>query len=128
MKIILPLLTLFFSVQVYASNLHTCVYGDFKINLLTNKEELISLTLLKNKTTIASCSLNVLSYDEGKEGVSSEELIRFSRQNCRLIYDKIAEKVIIVDSGFVKTSTKGNKSYVYVIKNEQPLACTFKKE
>lgn len=122
----LLLLCLLFSVQGFASQMHTCNYGEFKISFVTKDQEMISLDVFKGETKISNCSLNILSHDDGKTGKSTDELFRFSLQGCRVVYDKIAAKVIINENGFVKIPSIGKTSFAYVVKNEQPLKCTIK--
>ena len=124
--LIIHLLILFLSTNVYSATL-LCNFEGFNLNLRVNKSEMIQMSLIKNTTLVSSCYLNVISYDDGVSGASVNELIRFTKNNCKNIYDKIAEKVSIIDSGFIKIPINSNISYVHILKNHQPLICKISK-
>lgn len=127
MKIIFLFLVLFSSQLALARTQHLCTFNNFKISITTNKVDLISLEIFKENTKVSGCLLKVISYDDGKNGASLDELTRFEIQECNVIYDKVASKVPLIQSGFIKVpSSKGKKSFAYVIKNEQPLVCKYK--
>lgn len=126
MKFYIVFLLLFFSTNSFATRVHTCTIDLFTIFITTEKENDISLEIFKAKRKIAGCNLKVITFEDGKKSVSTNELIRFEKRECNILYDKIASKVNILNKGFLKTSFDDKKSYAYIIKNEQPLKCQYK--
>jgi hypothetical protein len=124
MKLILITYLTLCSFNLLAATVHTCLHDGYSIKVTSDKKSDISLMVSKGKTSILICNLKVVSYTDGKSGVSKLELTRFSKIKCDAIYDKIASKIFIIDQGFIKGSGKRNESYAYVIKNEQPLKCS----
>lgn len=112
-----------FSINALASTTHNCTFGGFDLKILTDKENDISLEIFKGKNKISACNMKIISYEDGKNNVSTTELIRFEKKECNIIYNKIASKIVIIDKGFIKTPAQGKISYAYVIKNEHPLVC-----
>lgn len=123
MKNYIMLSMFIFSINAFASTTHNCTFGGFDLKILTDKENDISLEIFKGKNKISACNMKTISYEDGKNNVSTTELIRFEKKECNIIYNKIASKIVIIDKGFIKTPTQGKISYAYVIKNEHPLVC-----
>jgi hypothetical protein len=123
MKVIIFLSSFIFSQTIWAKSEHTCTYKGFDLKVTANKEDNLTVDIFKEKIKISGCTFKVVSYDSGKKGVSTDELIRFEKINCNIIYDKLAKNISVNEKGFLKIPASDKKSYAYIIKNEQPLIC-----
>lgn len=112
---------LLLSTSAFGAHLHTCAYKDFSLKISSDKKADIQIEIFNKGKKVSSCSMKALSYDDGTTGAASTELIRFKKESCNIIYDKVAAKISIQDQGFIKYTSGDKASYAYVVKNEQPL-------
>lgn len=128
MKTLLILLVSLFSSSAWSLTKQVCDYGKFKILITDDKENDIYLEIFKDKMKVSACHLKVISYEDGKRTASFNELIRFEKIRCDIIYDKLASDVVVIDHGYIKRFPHTNSSSAYVINNKQPLRCNTTKK
>jgi hypothetical protein len=124
MKYLVILSIFAFSTNVFAATKHhTCVHGDFVINVTTEEEKDVSVMVYKNSNKVAICTMKVTDYNDGKKTRSVAEIIEFEKIGCSTLGDKSASAISIIDKGYVKMFPRETSSSVYLINNVQPLEC-----
>ena len=123
MKKLILIIALMATSKSYALETFACDHKEYKLKFSIEKNLEISLaTYLKDKK-IATCQLEQVSHEDNSSAVTDFELIRFTKKSCTNIYEKLADKVKIIDSGYFKRKIKDKNLSAYVIDNEQPIRC-----
>jgi len=125
MKFFLMIFAFVFSQFAFAQQIHHCKYKEYNIDLSFVDSKNITVEVFKNKTKVSSCDLVIEYIDDGKNSVSQSTLRRFERKSCLKLFDKAAGDLEIIKQGFIRQEISGHKSFVYLIKNEQPLRCNY---
>lgn len=120
------LILLLFSMDAMANAIiHKCKWEEFNIIVTSNQSSNIFIEVFKDKTKVTSCDFKKDVYIDGSQKVTSDEVLTFSKNSCYPIYDKIADQINFIGNGFIKYNSSQKISYIYLIKNHQPLICNF---